>query len=261
MSFVDIVEVGGADVSPEQLLRTHHRYYWAADYCRGKDVLEVGCGSGIGLPFLKGVARHVEAGDYSDEVLEVCRARYGDIVPLQQFDAEDMPYADSSFDVVILFEAIYYLQDVRKFITECRRVLRSGGVVLIATANNRLWDFTASAFSTRYLNVTDFAKEFGEAGFKVDCFGFVSVNQVSARQKVLRPLKAIASRLNLIPKSMGGKEWLKKLFFGSLVKMPDSVHPDALHYDAPTPLPLSRDDSTYKTLYCAAALPKQSSDP
>ncbi|WP_332689803.1 class I SAM-dependent methyltransferase, partial [Devosia sp.] len=220
MSFVDVVEVGGAHVAPEQMLRTHHRYFWAEQYCRGSDVLEVGCGSGIGLPFLKSIARHVEAGDYSEEVLAICRERHGDIVPLKQFSAEDLPYGDATFDAVILFEAMYYIPDVSKFIAECRRVLRPHGVVLIATANNKLFDFTPSPYFTRYLNVTDFAREFGAEGFAVECFGFISVNQVSLRQKVLRPVKAMASRLNLIPKSMGGKEWLKKLFFGSLVQMP-----------------------------------------
>lgn len=254
MSFVDVVEVGGAEVSPEQMLRTHHRYFWAADYCRGKDVLEVGCGSGIGLPFLKQIANHVEAGDYSQDVLAICRARYGDIVPLKQFSAEDMPYADGSFDAIILFEAIYYVPDASKFIAECRRVLRPGGVALIATANNKLFDFTPSPYFSRYLNVTDFAREFGQAGFDVECFGFISVNKVSLRQKVLRPVKAIASKLNLIPKSMDGKEWLKKLFFGSLVPMPDAVREGAVPYEPPVPLPLDRDDSEYKTIYCAARL-------
>ena len=155
---------------------------------------------------------------------------------------------------VLLFEAIYYIPDVKKFIAECRRVLRVGGVVLIVTANNKLFDFTPSPYSTCYLNVTDFAREFGNAGFAVECFGFISVNDVSLRQKVLRPVKALASRLNLIPKSMGGKEWLKKLFFGSLVAMPDAVRPGAVPYDPPVRLPLDRDDSEYKTLYCAARL-------
>lgn len=256
MSFVDVVEVGGAEVAPEQMMRTHHRYYWAEAYCRSKDVLEVGCGSGIGLPFLSEIAHGLEAGDYSSDVLAVCRLRYGNIVPLKQFSAEDMPYDDASFDVVILFEVIYYIADVGKFIAECRRVLRPHGVVLIATANNKLWDFTPSAYSTRYLNVTDFRREFGAAGFDVECFGFVSVKQVPVRQKILRPVKALASKLNLIPKSMGGKEWLKKLFFGALVPMPDAVRSGFMPYEPPTPLSLDKDDSEYKTIYCAARLPQ-----
>lgn len=254
MSFVDVVEVGGTHVAPEQMLRTHHRYFWAEQYCRGKDVLEVGCGSGIGLPFLNGIARNLEAGDYSEEVLAICRARYGDIVPLRQFSAEALPYGDATLDVVILFEAIYYVPHVEKFMAECARVLRPCGVVLIATANNKLFDFTPSPYFTRYLNVTDFAREFSASGFAVECFGFISVKKVSLRQKVLRPIKAAASRFNLIPKSMGGKEWLKRLFFGSLVEMPDAVRASAVPYEAPVPLPLDRDDREYKTIYCAARL-------
>src|SRR5690554_1078637 len=80
MAFLDVVEVGGEDVSQEQVLRTHHRYYWAASFCADKDILEVGCGSGFSLSYLKSMARSLEAGDYSAAVLDLCRSKYGEIV-------------------------------------------------------------------------------------------------------------------------------------------------------------------------------------
>ena len=49
-----------------------------------------------------------------------------------------MPYKDNSIDVIILFEAIYYLPSVEKFVSECWRILRDRGKVLIATANKDL---------------------------------------------------------------------------------------------------------------------------
>lgn len=254
MAFLDVVEVGGEEVSQEQVLRTHHRYYWAAAYCADKDVLEVGCGSGFSLPYLKSIARSLEAGDYSAAVLDLCRSHYGEIVSLKQFSAEEMPYPDSSLDVIILFEAIYYVEHLDRFVAECKRVLRAGGVVLIATANNKLWDFTPSPYSYTYLNVTGFRDLFPAGQFDVSCFGFISTTTVSARQKLLRPLKALASRLHIMPTSMAGKRWLKKLFFGGLVKMPSEIRAGAVPYQDPIPLPMDVDDAEYKVIYCAARL-------
>ena len=50
-----------------------NRYYWAGEYCRDKDVVEAACGSGQGLGYLAGIARSLEAGDYSDEILSIAR--------------------------------------------------------------------------------------------------------------------------------------------------------------------------------------------
>ena len=47
--FINVTEIDGQLISQEQLMRTCHRYHWAAQYCEGKDVLEVACGAGQGL--------------------------------------------------------------------------------------------------------------------------------------------------------------------------------------------------------------------
>ncbi len=145
--YAAVTELSGDEVSQEQVERMCHRYYWAGRYCRGKDVLEVACGSGQGLGYLGGIAKSLKAGDYSEDILERARSHYGARVELRQFDAQDMPYPDDSLDVVILFEAIYYILSVEAFINECKRVLRSSGKVLIATANKDLYDFNPSPYS------------------------------------------------------------------------------------------------------------------
>jgi SAM-dependent methyltransferase len=48
----------------------------------------------------------------------------------------EMPYADGSADLVLSFEAISHYRDVERFISEARRVLRSGGALLISDGNN-----------------------------------------------------------------------------------------------------------------------------
>lgn len=169
--FTSVTEMPGDGVSQEQVERICRRYYWAAPYCEGKDVLEAACGGGQGLGLVAGVANGLVAGDFSDEVLATPRHHYGDRLDLRQFDAADTSFADNSLDVVILFEAIYYLPDAGKFVAECARVLRPGGRVLIATANPDLYDFSASPYTHRYYGVLELKEIFTAQGFKCSFSG------------------------------------------------------------------------------------------
>jgi ubiquinone/menaquinone biosynthesis C-methylase UbiE len=255
--FVELTEVAGEEVSVEQVERMARRYYWAADYwaadyCSGKDVLEVACGTGQGLGWIAGHAKSVAAGDYSMPLLQRAKAHYRSRYPLLRLDAQRLPFHDASFDVVVLFEALYYIPNAELFYDECRRVLRPGGVLLVATANKDLFDFTPSPHSFRYYGVSDLARELGARGFTTTFFGDTPVGEVSARQKVLRPIKAAVSKLGLMPKSMSGKKLLKRLVFGTLVPMPAEITGDSAARLAPQPLP-AEPDRRFKVILCAAS--------
>lgn len=253
--FTAVTELAGAEISTEQLERMTHRYHWAAALCRGKDVVEVACGSGQGLGLLSKVAKTLEAGDYSAEVLAVPKAHYGARIRLQEYDARTLPYADSSKDVVILFEALYYVPSAERFVAECRRVLRPGGQVLIATANKDLSDFNPSPFSYRYYGAAELGELFRAAGFTIELYGYMPVATVSARQKVLRPIKKLAVSLGIMPKTMRGKKLLKRLVFGRLVLMPAELPAATGEVEQPTKLADGVADRTHKVLYCRATLP------
>ena len=120
--FLDVTEIEGQRISKEQLERLCHRYHWAASQCQGLDVLEVACGAGQGLAILKRAASRLVAGDYSSEVLEHARQSAGDIL-LYSFRAEAIPLESNSFDRIVLFEALYYV-DAQAFFAEARRLLR-----------------------------------------------------------------------------------------------------------------------------------------
>jgi SAM-dependent methyltransferase len=252
--FSEVTELAGTEISSEQLERMSHRYHWAAQYCSGKDVLEVGCGSGQGLGILHSVARSLTAGDYSSRILGIPRAHYGDRIELREFDAQSLPYAERSFDVIVLFEAIYYVPDARRFVAECRRVLRPGGVVLIATANKDLPDFNPSPLSYRYYGVVELKELFETAGFSVQLFGHLVVSEVSWRQRILSPLKKLAVSLGLMPKTMKGKKLLKRLVFGRLVEMPAELPVSREPFAWPAEIPSGVRDHRHKVIYCCANL-------
>ncbi|MHB0984021.1 MAG: class I SAM-dependent methyltransferase [Sulfuricella sp.] len=253
-NFLAITEVGGELVSQAQVVRFHQRYIWAGSFCKGKDVLEAACGTGPGLGYLASVSKSLAAGDYSREVLAVARAHYGNRIALHEFDAQATPFADASFDVIILFEAIYYLPDAERFIAECRRLLRSGGVLLLATANRNLFDFNPSPFSVRYYNPPELSALLTKHGFDTEFFGGSPIDTSGLKSRVLRLAKKIAVSLNLIPGSMRSKRLLKRLVFGRLVSMPRELRVGDARYEAPVPIDGRWPDTVHQVLYCVAKL-------
>lgn len=254
VNFIDVSELAGDEVSAEQVERLCHRYFWAAHYCAGMEVAEAACGSGAGLGLLSSTAKSLRAGDVSDPILERVKAHYGDRIALSHFDAENLPFEDASLDVVILFEALYFVPDAARFAAECRRVLRPGGVVLMAVPNPDLYDFNPAPHSTGYPNPPGFSALFTPLGFDVRCFGYLPIDAVSIRQRVLRPIKKLAVSLNLMPKTMAGKALLKRLVFGNLRTLPAEITSDMISYVPPSDIPADRPDRRHKVLYCAATL-------
>ncbi len=253
MSFKDVTEMTGEEISGEQLQRMCNRYYWAGNYAKNRDVIEVACGAGAGLGFLASMARAVQACDIADEVLVPARAHYGTRIRIDIADAAKLPYADASADVVILFEAIYYLPDAHAFMAEVRRVLRSDGTVLIATANKDLFDHNPSPFSHVYYGAADLTELVKKHGFEVvEMAGGTPLKSVSLRQKILRPVKKIVVSLGLMPKTMGGKKLLKRLVFGNMVPMPAEIAANTCSFEKPQPIAADAPDRSHKVIFCAA---------
>lgn len=250
--YLSVTELAGDDVSLEQIDRMCQRYYWAGNHCRGKDVLEVACGTGQGAGYLAGLASSYRAGDYSEKILGMARAHYGDRIMFQRFDAQRMPFEKDSFDVVILFEAIYYLPSAERFVADCRRVLRPGGKVLVATANKNLYDFNPSPHSHAYYGVSELCDLFRRYGFASSFFGNTPVDGLSWRQRMLRPIKKFVTNSGLMPKTMAGKKMLKRFVFGSLVPMPAEIVAGMAPSVDPVPIPADRPDRKHKVLYCVA---------
>jgi len=256
VDYSTVTELAGDEITQEQLERLCHRYYWAGSYCKDKDVLEAACGTGPGLGYISGLANSLIAGDYDNGILEIARRHYGGRIDLCQFDAQNTPFEDNSFDVVILFEAIYYLPSAKSFVKECKRVLRDGGFVLIATANKDLYDFNPSPYSHAYYGTVELDDLFADQGFAVECFGYLSVRDVSMRQRVLRPIKKLAVELGLMPKSTRGKKWLKRVVFGHMTTMPAEIDAGMAPYTPPVPVSVTEPDREHKVVYCAARLSK-----
>ena len=253
-TYKEVTELSGDEVSEEQVQRIFHRYMWAANKAKDLDVLEVACGTGQGLGALLKVAKSLDAGDYSDQILDIARDYYKDRISLQQFDAQSMPYETDSKDLIIIYEALYYIPNIESFINECKRVLRKNGKVLIATANRDLEDFNPSPHSFEYLGVEGLNNAFSSKDFSCSFFGYLEVEKISLRQKVLRPIKKLVVDLGLMPKTMAGKKLLKRLVFGKLIKMPFEIIGNEFDYEEPQEIRQIKPNADFKVIYCEARL-------
>lgn len=250
--FVGVTELAGDPASQEQVDRLFRRYYWAAEYAQNADVLEIACGGGQGLGYLATIAKSIHGGDVSAPVLESARRHYGSRIDLKLFDAEQIPYPDGSFDVLLIFEAIYYVGNVKRFIQEARRTLRPNGYLLIATANKDLFDFAPSLHSVAYYGVRELAAMLGEAGFSTSFFGDTPLAAVSAWQRILRPVKRFATAAGLMPTNKHMKAVVKRFVFGAVRPLPAEIEGGAKVGPPPNQLSAEHADTRHKVIFCAA---------
>src|SRR6266436_6227 len=104
---------------------------------RPPHILDVGCGTGANLELLARYGK-AEGVDVSPEALAFCRER--GLQNVRQGEAEHLPYADDSFDLVTALDVVEHLDDDAAGLREMRRVLRPGGrALLFVPASMFLW--------------------------------------------------------------------------------------------------------------------------
>lgn len=218
-----ITDVAGEPAGSTQVERLIARYHWTASYCDGRAVLEVACGTGQGLGLLAARARAVYGCDLSAENLSTARKTYATI-NLVQTNAQQLPFADGSVDVVTLLETIYFLPSADDFLLEARRVLRPGGRLLVSSINKDCPDFNPNhPLYFAHYGVAELAGAFDRHGFEAECFGIIPMDTPSLRSRAFQPLKRLAVGLNLIPESMQARRFLKRIVFGRLQPMPRDI--------------------------------------
>ncbi len=247
-----ITEQPGQRATRLQLAMLRTRYAWASAHAAQKDVAEIACGPGLGLGWIARMARSVEAGDLDDAHCRVARETYAgrENIHIETLDALHLPFANSSLDLVLLFEAIYYLPDSEAFFEEARRVLRPGGKLLLATVNCSWTGFNPSPFHVRYYSAPELMQAIERHGFQVHLrAGFPERRGILDWS--IRFLRRMAVATRLIPQTMAGKMLLKRLFYGSLEPIPFELLPDGIA-EILHPIEPGADLRHFRTLYAEA---------
>jgi ubiquinone/menaquinone biosynthesis C-methylase UbiE len=111
-----------------------HSTFDLADLRGDERVLDVGCGNGYYLGALRDASHGglVVGADLSEGMLRSAAARSGRAT-LMLGDAQRLPFPGDSFDVALAMHMLYHVPDRAIAISELRRVVRPGGVVLVVT--------------------------------------------------------------------------------------------------------------------------------
>jgi SAM-dependent methyltransferase len=115
----------GFDVEPRRAFLLEH-------VREGDDVLDLGCGEGdFAAAAAQAGAGEVLGVDIATEAVRRARARH----PTLRFERAEgeLPAQDASFDLVWCSEVLEHVLDTASFLSEARRVLRTGGMLLVTT--------------------------------------------------------------------------------------------------------------------------------
>jgi ubiquinone/menaquinone biosynthesis C-methylase UbiE len=118
-----------------------HRYALAARLAEGKRVLDLASGEGYGANMLAAAALSVVGVEIDDVAVQHARKKYerenlefvtGSVthIPLRE---------EHAFDLAVCFEAIEHVEDQEKLISEAKRMLKPGGLLIVSTPNKDVY--------------------------------------------------------------------------------------------------------------------------
>jgi ubiquinone/menaquinone biosynthesis C-methylase UbiE len=121
---------------------------------RDCDVLEVGCGLGSdAINFARRGARYTGV-DLTEASVELVRRRFeleGLTANLQVADAETLPFADDSFDLVYSHGVLHHTPDTQRAINEVHRVLNPSGTAMVMLYHKNSYNYRINIMTFRRL--------------------------------------------------------------------------------------------------------------
>lgn len=141
----------------------------------GSRVLDVGCGTGLIIPWLLeavGKEGHVTAMDIAERMLAVARDKHaGSNLEFIHADIEKAPFLDGSFDEVVCHNCLPHVADKLAAAAEMFRILKPGGRATVCHNESRdevnaLHSFIGGEVGLDMLpGIDDMEEIFSEAGF------------------------------------------------------------------------------------------------
>ena len=111
------------------------------DICEGDEVLDIGTGTGIFIPFLLeklGKAGRLVCVDFAEEMLRIAAAKaFSGNIEYICTDIEDSGLPDENFDVAVCYSVFPHFENKPKVLREINRVLRKKGRFYICHTSSR----------------------------------------------------------------------------------------------------------------------------
>ena len=91
-----------------------------------------------------------------------------------------------------------------------------------------------------------------ESGFNTGFYGAFLALPKGMKEKIIAIIRKIAVAIHLIPKTMKGKEFLKRIFFGKLISLPPEIQDGMTEYTQPVIIPYDQPNFECKVIYAVA---------
>lgn len=108
----------------------------AAELGRAPRALDLGCGEGHFAALMRGEGAEVVGVEIAGEAVRRAQAAHPGLDVRLVSPAAPLPFEDSSFDLVWAGEVIEHVADTSSWLSEVRRVLRSGGMLALSTPDH-----------------------------------------------------------------------------------------------------------------------------
>ncbi|HEX3774537.1 MAG TPA: metalloregulator ArsR/SmtB family transcription factor [Polyangiaceae bacterium] len=148
---------------PESALDDLERYYspgrtWQslavgiAAFLKLGDVLDVGSGDGAAAASLAPYCKSLTCIDTSARMIESAKERLAKFAHARAAvaDVHALPFADESFDSVLMFHTLTYAEAPERALAECARVLRPGGKIVLLCLNEHQQHEVTARYGERH---------------------------------------------------------------------------------------------------------------
>jgi 2-polyprenyl-3-methyl-5-hydroxy-6-metoxy-1,4-benzoquinol methylase len=214
------------------------RYDFALAYCKGKRVLDAGCGTGYGSHFLAGNgATSMLAVDISDDALDEARRNYQ--APNLTFEKQNVEELDRNpalrgkFDVVVNFENLEHVPNPELLVQGVARISSPDGVYITSTPNGAISDRDASGRPKNVFHVEEYTFDQFQALLlphfaSITFYGQWLTHSGRLRKQRARELFEQLCETYYNPASRLGR--LVKRLFGKMVAPPSQFNAGQDHY-------------------------------
>ncbi len=144
----------------ELYIHSAKRYLFAAEFCKGGLVLDLGCGSGYGAKFLARTAQQVIAVDMDPFALQYGEETYPDprIRRIQVSPEQNLPFEAHSFDAIVSLEVVEHVpvEQMEAYFAEIGRLLKPDGVLIMSTPNKQIYIHYPDPYHVSLMTLDEF---------------------------------------------------------------------------------------------------------
>lgn len=123
----------------------------------GESVLDLGCGYGWYTDFFARIGANAVGIDGSEKMIGIARERYPNLKFTLSDIEKPLPYTDGCFDIVFSNQVLMDIENADFVISECERVLKSGGILYFGIVHPCFYDskWLKNAKDYRYAKVME----------------------------------------------------------------------------------------------------------